>query len=92
MVKGEGLSFPMAKHSVFLPMMVQMVRVGEETGSLDASLMTVAETYEANSENRMETIIGLIQPAITLAIGIGVGFVAIAMLSAMYAFYGQIGG
>jgi type IV pilus assembly protein PilC len=92
MVKGEGLSLPMAKHSVFLPMMVQMIRVGEETGSLDSSLMTVAETYEAESSNRMETIIGLIQPAITLVIGIAVGFVAIAMLSAMYAFYGQIGG
>ncbi len=90
MVKGEGLSLPMMRHQVFLPMMVQMVRVGEETGSLDSSLMTVAETYESESSNRMHALIGILQPAITAAIGLVVGFVAIAMLSAMYSIYGSM--
>ncbi|GAI07265.1 unnamed protein product, partial [marine sediment metagenome] len=46
MLKGEGLSGPMRKRWVFLPLMVEMTKVGEETGSLDATLITVAENYE----------------------------------------------
>ena len=49
MVKGEGLSQPMAKNKFFLPMLVQMVRVGEETGSLDDTLQAVARSYEAEA-------------------------------------------
>ena len=45
MLGGEGLSHPMARHPVFLPMLVQMVRVGEETGNLDNTLMAVAQNY-----------------------------------------------
>lgn len=92
MIKGEGLSVPMAKHPVFLPMMVQMVKVGEETGSLDSSLMTVAETYEAESSDRMEALIEMIEPAMTLVIGGVVAFIVIAMISAMFSMYEGMGG
>jgi type IV pilus assembly protein PilC len=92
MVKGEGLSTPMAKHAVFLPMMVQMVRVGEETGSLDSSLMTVAESYEAETADRTATLVAMIEPAMTMFIGGLVAFIVIAMVSAMYSIYGQMGG
>ena len=47
MIKGEGISRPMAKNKLFLPMMVQMVRVGEETGNLDVTLLAVARSYDA---------------------------------------------
>lgn len=90
MVKGEGLSKPMAKNSLFLPMMVQMVRVGEETGTLDTNLDAVAQTYETESNDRTRSLIGFIQPALTLFISLVVAFIAISMLSAMYAIYGQI--
>lgn len=90
MVKGEGLSGPMSKNSLFLPMMVQMVKVGEETGRLDATLNAVASTYETEAEDKMKSVIALIQPTMTLVIGGVVGLVAMTLMSAMTAMYGKI--
>jgi len=91
MIAGAGLSGPMAKNKVFLPLMVQMTAVGEETGNLDNTLNTVAQSYETESDNRTKTMVALITPAMTLFIGLVVGFIAIAMISAMYSIYGQVG-
>ncbi len=85
MVKGEGLSKPMAKNKLFLPMLVQMVKVGEETGNLDVTLQAVARSYEAEAEDKMHTVIGLIQPVMTVAVGGVVGLLAVTMISAMTA-------
>jgi type IV pilus assembly protein PilC len=89
MLKGEGLSKPMAKSPLFLPMMVQMVNVGEETGTLDASLMAVAQNYETESQDKTKSLIGMIQPVMTIVIAGVVGLIAISMVSAMYSMYGQ---
>jgi type IV pilus assembly protein PilC len=90
LIRGEGLYKPMARRAVFLPLMTQMVGVGEETGNLDNTLSTVAQSYEAESEDRTSSAVGLIQPIITIVIGVIVAFIAIAMFSAMYGVYGQI--
>lgn len=89
MVQGEGLSRPMGKSKFFLPLLVQMVRVGEETGNLDTTLLAVARSYEAESEDKTHSLIALIQPAMTLTIGAVVGLIALSMTSAMYSMYGQ---
>jgi type IV pilus assembly protein PilC len=89
MVKGEGLSGPMGKNSLFLPMMVQMVKVGEETGSIDNTLIAVANSFETEAEDKMRQAIGLIQPTMTIAIGGIVGFIAMTLMSAMTSMYGQ---
>ena len=89
MLKGEGLSQPMAKNALFLPMMVQMVKVGEETGNLDTTLLAVARTYETEAEDSTSTLIGLIQPVMTLIIALVVGVIALSLVSAMYSMYGQ---
>ena len=90
MIKGEGLSRPMAKSKLFLPLMVQMVKVGEETGNLDVTLASVAQYFEAEARDKMRSLIGFIQPAITLIIGIVVAFIALSLVSAMYSVYGQM--
>ena len=90
LIQGEGLSKPMAKRKLFLPLMVQMVGVGEETGNLDNTLNTVAQSYEVEADDRTSSAVGLIQPALTIAIAVVVGFIAISMLSAMYSIYGQV--
>jgi type IV pilus assembly protein PilC len=89
MLKGEGLSQPMAKNTIFLPMIVQMVKVGEETGNLDTSLLAVAQNYEAEAEDKTKSLIGMIQPVMTLIIAGVVGLIALSMVSAMYSIYGQ---
>ena len=89
MLKGEGLSQPMAKNALFLPMMVQMVKVGEETGNLDTTLLAVAQSYETEAEDSTRALIGFIQPAMTLIIALVVGVIALSLVSAMYSVYGQ---
>jgi type IV pilus assembly protein PilC len=87
MLGGEGLSRPMAKHSIFLPMLVQMVRVGEETGNLDNTMLSVAQSYEAEAADKTKSMINLIQPVATIIIGLVVGVMALSMVSAMYSMY-----
>jgi type IV pilus assembly protein PilC len=89
MLKGEGLSRPMSRDRMFLPMMVQMVKVGEETGNLDASLLAVAENYESEAQEKTRTLISMIQPIMTIVIAGIVGVIALSMVSAMYSIYGQ---
>lgn len=89
MLKGEGLSRPMMKRSLFLPMMVRMVKVGEETGNLDVTLLSVAEGFETEAKDKSDTLIALIQPTMTVVIGGIIGIIALSMISAMYSLYGQ---
>lgn len=89
MLKGEGLAKPMSKNRIFLPMMVQMVKVGEETGNLDGSLQAVANNYEAEAQDKTKSLIAMIQPVMTIIIAGIVGLIALSMISAMYSIYGQ---
>ena len=74
LIKGEGLSRPMSRKKLFLPLMVQMVGVGEETGNLDQTLTTVAQAYEAEAEDKTSAAVAMIQPAMTMVIGGVVAF------------------
>jgi type IV pilus assembly protein PilC len=91
LIRGEGLSRPMAKRQLFLPLMTQMVRVGEETGNLENTMATVADNFEVLAADKTKAAIALIQPALTIFIGLVVGFLVLAMFSAMYSIYGQLG-
>jgi len=91
LIRGEGLSQPMAQRQFFLPLMTQMVRVGEESGNLDNTLTTVAESFEVEGSDRTKSAVALIQPMMTLIIGLVIGFVVFSMMSAMYSLYGQMG-
>ncbi len=90
LIRGEGLSRPMAKRSLFLPLMTQMVKVGEETGSLDNSLTTVADSYEVEAGDKTSAAIALIQPMLTIVMGGLIGFIIMGMVSAMYSIYGSL--
>jgi len=89
MIRGEGLSRPMGKNPIFLPLMVQMVQIGEETGELDTNLEAVAQNYEVEAEDKTRSLIGLLQPTMTVIIGLVVGLIALSLTSAMYSVYGQ---
>lgn len=92
MLKGEGLARPMSKNHLFLPLMVAMTRVGEEVGNLDETLMTVAQNYEVEAEDRMRTAIGLIEPVMLLLLGGLVAFLALSLFMPLYGVLGSIGG
>ena len=91
MLRGQGLSTPMSKRKVFLPLMVEMTKVGEETGNLDDSLIVVAENYEIEADRRTQTLLGMIEPAMTIAMGLGVGFLALSIFLPIYGSLGLVG-
>jgi type IV pilus assembly protein PilC len=92
LIRGEGLSKPMAAEKLIMPLMTQMVGVGEETGNLENTLTTVADSLEAEANDKTNTALGLIQPVITIVLGLVVGLIVLTMFSALYSVYGQIKG
>ncbi|MBC8274347.1 MAG: type II secretion system F family protein [Chloroflexi bacterium] len=91
MLRGQGLATPMSKRKVFLPLMVEMTKVGEETGNLDESLIVVAENYEIESDRRTQALLGMIEPAMTIAMGLGIGFLALSVFLPIYGSLGLVG-
>jgi type IV pilus assembly protein PilC len=84
MLQGEGLYKPMIQDKLFPRMMVRMVTVGEQTGTLDSSLETLANHYEEHTSKKIQSLVSLIEPGLTLIIGIGVAFIMVSMLLPMY--------
>lgn len=85
---GEGLAAPMAQQSLFPPLLVQMVAVGEESNTLDFTMGVVADFYEATAEEKVTSMVGLIGPASTIGIALLVGFIAISVIMPMYTLTG----
>ncbi len=67
-----------------------MFRVGEETGSLDQQLEVAAIYYNRELETKLERATSLFEPAVIVVMGVVVGFVAVALISAMYGIYNQV--
>jgi general secretion pathway protein F len=82
--RGAGISAPMGESGVFPPLAVHMVRVGEETGRLEEMLLKVAAAFEAEVRRLVKRLIGLLEPAIILIMGLVVGFIVVAMLLAIF--------
>ena len=87
---GEGFAEPISQTDLFPPTVVQMIRVGERTGELSDQLNNVAGFFEEELDYAVDKLTQWFEPLIILIIGVVVGFVALAMVSAMYGIYGQV--
>ena len=81
---------PLAETGLFPAAARQMFRVGEETGTLDKQLSTAAAFYHRELEIKVKHFTSLFEPAIIIFMGLIVGFVAVALVSAMYGIYRQV--
>src|SRR6476661_6914794 len=90
MMRGEGLAQPMANTKLFPGAVIQMVKVGENTGTLNEQLTVGSDFYGEELEFKIQRLTSLFEPAVILFMGAAVGFVAIAMISAMYGIYRQV--
>ena len=84
LVQGRGLSQSMATIALFPQLLVEMVVVGETTGTLDTTLATMADLYEQRVEQRVQALISMIEPALIVVVGLVVAFIAISMISPLY--------
>ena len=90
MMRGEGLAAPLAATGLFPPSARQMFKVGENTGTLDEQLATAATYFDRELDYKIKQFTTLFEPAVLLFVGIVVGFVAIALVSAMYGVFGSV--
>ena len=90
MLEGEGIATPITRTNLFPAAVTQMVRVGENTGTLDVQLETAAAFYEQELDYKIKKLTTLFEPAMIIFMGLVVGFVAIALVSAMYGIFRQV--
>jgi len=84
MLEGEGLAVPIQDTRMFPRAASQMMRVGEDTGTLDIQLENAASYYGQELEYKLKKLTSLFEPAVIIFMGLIVGFVAVALISAMY--------
>ncbi|MGH9190762.1 MAG: type II secretion system F family protein [Acidimicrobiales bacterium] len=90
MVQGEGIAEPISRTEMFPSSAVQMIRVGEETGTLETQLDMTARFFETELAYKIKNLTTMFEPMATLFMGFIVGFVAIALVSAIYGIYNQV--
>jgi type IV pilus assembly protein PilC len=90
MLRGDGLAGPLAETGLFPASARQMFRVGEDTGTLDEQLETAADYFERELDYKIKRFTSLFEPAVLVVVGLIVGFVAIALVSAMYGIFNQV--
>lgn len=81
---GEGGALAPSLAETLPPLALQMLAVGEESGRLDELCLRVADTYDGEVRRALRTLVALIEPAMIIVFGGLVGFVALAMLQAIY--------
>ncbi len=89
----SGLSFSVAfeKHGEQVPgILIQMIKVGEETGSLGEILKTLADFYKKEVDDAIDTLVGLIEPIMIVVLGLGVGLLLVSILMPIYNLAGNI--
>jgi|tagenome__1003787_1003787.scaffolds.fasta_scaffold20947657_2 type IV pilus assembly protein PilC len=87
MLEGEGMARPILATHLFPPAVTQMMRVGEETGTLDAQMDAAADFFAKELDYKLARLTALAEPAVIIIMGVIVGFVAVALVSAMYGIF-----
>jgi type II secretion system protein F len=82
--RGGTIAAGMQQHGAFPALAIHMVRVGEETGRLEDMLLKVADTFETDVRTDLKRVLGLLEPAIILLMGVLVAFIVVAMLLAIF--------
>lgn len=77
--EGETIAEPLNKSDVFPPMVIQMISVGESTGSLDTMLSKIADFYEEEVDNTVATLTSLLEPFLMIFLGATIGTIVVAM-------------
>jgi len=89
--RGEQISTTLSKYPrVFPPMVSSMVAIGEETGAVDSMLQKVADFYEREVDEAVESLTAALEPALIVFLGVIVGFIVAGMFLPMFSIIGQL--
>lgn len=82
---GKTIAQPLAKSKLFPQLMIDLLKIGEETGDVPGALQNIAETYENELGIQLRVLTNLIEPAMIILMAVGVGGLLFSILSAMFA-------
>ena len=88
---GKTIAQPLARSKLFPQLMIDLLKIGEETGDVPGALQNIAETYENELSIQLRVLTNLIEPAMIIMMAIGVGGLLFSVLSAMFAITSTIG-
>ncbi len=89
--KGEGLGVSLEKTSVFPPLSIQMIKVGEQSGDLEKMLQKTADVFENEVDTALVGLTSLLEPLLVVIMGIVVGFIVLSIVLPIFEMY-QFGG
>jgi type II secretory pathway component PulF len=87
---GKTIAQPLARSKIFPQLMLDLLKIGEETGDVPGALRNVANTYENELTIALKVMTNLIEPAMIIMMAVGVGFLLFSVLSAMFAITANI--
>jgi len=87
--KGSSLALAVERYDSFPPILSQMISVGEETGQLDEVLLKLSKYFESESEQSVKGLTTALEPIIMIVLGLGVGFLVIAIVMPIYSLTSQ---
>jgi len=87
---GKTLAQPLARSRIFPQLMIDLVKIGEETGDVPGALQNVANAYENELTIALRVMTNLIEPAMIILMALGVGFLLFSILSAMFGMIANI--
>jgi type II secretory pathway component PulF len=87
---GKTIAQPLARSKIFPQLMIDLLKIGEETGEVSGALQNLADTYENELRIALRVTTNLIEPALIIAMALGVGFLLFSVLSAMFAITSNI--
>ncbi len=87
---GKTIAQPLGRSRIFPQLMVDLVKIGEETGDVPGALKNVADTYESELSIALRVLTNMIEPTLIIVMALGVGFLLLSVLSAMFAITSNI--
>ncbi len=81
---GRGLAAPLGENPLFPPLLVQLIRIGEESGRLEDMLLKLAEIYDQESAETTRRLMALLVPVLTLGLGGLIAFIVASVLFALF--------
>src|SRR2546426_3750615 len=88
---GKTIAQPLARSKLFPQLMIDLLKIGEETGDVPGALQNIADTYENELSIQLRVLTNLIEPAMIIMMAIGVGGLLFSVLSAMFAITSTLG-
>jgi type IV pilus assembly protein PilC len=90
LLSGDGITEPLKASGLFGSLLIQMIKVGEETGTLDRYLDQAAEFMDDDLDYRTKQMVTIIEPMLILGVALVVGFVALSVVTPMYGILNEI--